>query len=130
MGKKTFELSARILDRYRSGRDGIFLFLWVLSSALVVAIAVALTWQAATHLLRHEVQADAHSWVDYLKHHADDLDGILTSGADSSKSLEALRSAGESSMRCSFYRLYDRKGRPVYQSEALNGRLPFGRGSG
>ncbi|MGI9420726.1 MAG: putative bifunctional diguanylate cyclase/phosphodiesterase [Geminicoccaceae bacterium] len=107
------------------GRDGIFLFLWVLSSALVVAIAVALTWQAATHLLRHEVQADAHSWVDHLKRHADDLDGILTSGADSSASLDGLRSAGEFDA-VSFYRLYDRNGRPVYQSEALNGRLPFG----
>jgi len=29
------------------GQNGLFLMLWVLSSALVVAITVALTWQAA-----------------------------------------------------------------------------------
>ncbi|MEM7043491.1 MAG: EAL domain-containing protein [Pseudomonadota bacterium] len=112
------------LSKLQIGRNGQFLLLWVLSSMLVVAIAVALTWQAATHLLRHEVYADASAWADYLVDHADDLDQLLNGGAVSPDSLEAFRSAAGIDA-ISFYRLYDRDGRRVYQSDAPKEPLPF-----
>ncbi|MGI9510515.1 MAG: putative bifunctional diguanylate cyclase/phosphodiesterase [Geminicoccaceae bacterium] len=100
------------------------MLLWILSSALVVAIAVALTWQAATHLLRYEVQADAGIWADHLKNHADELDQILTSGVVSPENLEALQSTGGLDA-IFFYRLYDRHGNTVYQSTPPDAQLPF-----
>jgi len=106
------------------GQNGLFLMLWVLSSALVVAITVALTWQAATHLLHHEVQADAKAWADGLKHRVDDLDQILTSGIISPESQTNLQSAG-SVDAIFFFRLYNQSGRSVYQSQSPDKRVPF-----
>ena len=105
------------------GHNGLFLLLWVLMSALVVAIAVALTWQAATHLLRYEIHTDASTWADSLKDHAGDLDRILKGGIASTDNLERLQSAGGIDA-IFFYRLYDLNGRIVYQSEAPDNRLP------
>ena len=125
-----WELRLGLLNRRLSslsiGQNGLFLLLWGLSSALVVAIAVGLTWQAATHLLRYEVHADASAWADYLKGHVDELDQILTSGVTSEASVDVLRSAGVVDA-IFFFRLYDQDGRPVYQSETMDKRLPFAR---
>ena len=114
----------RRLSILRIGHNSQFLLLWVLSSTLVVAVAVALTWQAATHLLRYEVHADARAWADYLMDHADDIDQVLNGGIVSPKSLEALRTAGGIDA-IFFFRLYDKDGHRVYQSSAPEEPLPF-----
>ena len=106
------------------GYNGLFLLLWVLSSALVVAIAVALTWQAAIHLLRYEVHADASAWADHLQDHSSDLAQILTSDALPDESLQMPQSV-RGIDAVFFYRLYDRSGRRIYQSEIPDERLPF-----
>ncbi len=97
------------------GHDRWFFLLWVLSSAMVVALAVALTWQAGTHLLRYDAQAVARAWVEDLKASVDDLDRILTTGFLSPASRNALLSAGEGH-EVTFFRLYNYIGQPIYQS--------------
>lgn len=110
------------------GSNGLFLLLWVLSSGLVVTIAIALTWQAVSHLLRHEVQADAQAWVTHLRSHIADLDQILTSGAISSERVALLRSADDVDA-VFFFRLSDAEGRTIYQSETPDERLQLARAS-
>ena len=114
--------SCRRLPAFSIGSNGLFLLLWVLSSGLVITIATALTWQAVTHLLRHEVQADARAWAAHLRDHIGDLDQILTSGAISSERVASLRSADDVDA-VFFFRLSDRNGRTIYQSETPDERL-------
>lgn len=120
--EESLERLHRRLASVSIGHNGLFLLLWVLSSALVVAVAVALTWQAAAHLLDHEVRADAYIWAERLKDDVDDLDHILTSGAVSIESLEALHAAGGIDP-IRHFRLYDRNGRLVYRSTMPDERL-------
>lgn len=104
------------------GHHGPFLLLWLLSSGLVVAIAVALTWQAVAHLLRHEVREDVSAWTAHLRAHSSDLDQILTAGVISFESVEMLRSADDVDA-IFFFRLYGADGRTIYQSETPDERL-------
>jgi diguanylate cyclase (GGDEF)-like protein len=105
------------------GHDRWFFLLWVLSSAMVVAFAVALTWQAGTHLLRYDAQAEARAWVEDLKAGVEDLDSILTTGFLSPASQNALLSAG-SGHEVTFFRLYNHVGQPVYQSLSTHEQPP------
>ena len=105
-----------------TGNNGPFLLLWVFSSGLVVAIAVALTWQSVAHLLRQDVQEDAHAWAAHLKRHVGNLDQILVSGAISSARVKMLRSADDVDA-IFFFRLYDGEGRTIYQSETPDERV-------
>ncbi|NJO38877.1 MAG: hypothetical protein HC871_16320, partial [Rhizobiales bacterium] len=75
----------------RFGHSSLFLLLWFLSSALVAAVAVGLTWHAATHLLRNEVQADARAWIDHLTRRVPDLDRMLATGVVSLQDQKLLR---------------------------------------
>lgn len=106
------------------GRNGLLLLFWALLSALVVAIAVALTWQAATHLFHYEVQTDAQEWIDDLGDHVDDLDRILAGEAVTPESRSALDLAA-SGKAIFFFRLLDQNGRAVYQSLSPDELLPF-----
>ena len=105
------------------GHDRWFFLLWVLSSAMVVAVAVALTWQAGTHLLRYDAQAEAKAWVEDLKTGVKDLDSILTTGFFSPASQNALLSAGDGH-EVTFFRLYNHVGQPVYQSLSTHEQPP------
>ena len=71
------------------GRDGTLLFLWVLASAIVVAVAVGLTWQTANHLLRQELRATALDWATYLVDNVDDLEQVMTTGRFPTKALRS-----------------------------------------
>jgi len=94
------------------GQNGLFLLVWVLSSSLVMAMAVGLTWQAATHLLRQEAEADAQIWAEGLTQRVEDLDRLLTSGVMSPSSEAVL----EATSAIVFFRLYDPNGHSVYQA--------------
>ena len=112
-----------ILDRFR---NGLFLLLWMLSSALVViAIAIALTWQVVAHLLDHEVRrptARAYGPSASGQNDVDDLDHILTSGVavsieDAWRCCAAADNAGEVDL-IRHFRLYDRRAAGlVYRSK-------------
>ncbi len=113
----------------RIGRNGLFLLLWLLLSALVVVTSVGLTWQATNHLLRREVHADAVKWVRSLQNRGSTLDRVLSSPPHPSppqplKDAAALPSADEFDAVV-FYRLFDRDGEAVYQSETPDTGLPF-----
>ncbi|MEL6965442.1 MAG: diguanylate cyclase, partial [Pseudomonadota bacterium] len=97
------------------GHDRWFFMLWVLSSAMVVAVAVALTWQAAAHLLRYDAQIEARDWVKDLTASVNDLDLMLATGFLSPLSRRALHDAG-GRQDVTFFRLYDQFGQPIYQS--------------
>ena len=105
------------------GRNGLFFLLWLFSSAFVLAIAFALTWQAATNLLRHEAKVDAWALMERLKYHVDDLDQVLTSGTISPEDLIGLQiAAGADAI---FFRLYDRYGQSIFQFHTSDAHLPM-----
>ena len=104
------------------GRNGLFFLLWLVSSAFVLAIAFALTWQAATNLLRHEAKVDAWALMERLKYHVDDLDSILTTGRVSPEDLIGLETAAGAD--ATFFRLYDRYGQKIFQSHSSDAHLP------
>ncbi|MEZ5933764.1 MAG: EAL domain-containing protein [Alphaproteobacteria bacterium] len=99
------------------------MLLWVLSSGLVVAIAVALTWQVSTHLLRNEVQADARAWIDHLAARVHGLDRMLATGVISPEDGRQLRATG-GGRRVALFRLYDQKGMRLFETVSQDADLP------
>jgi len=96
-------------------QNGSFFLIWLTSSALVVVIAIALTWQAANQLMLHEARADAHEWLQSLGADDDILKELLIS--------DDLMSAGHTPAIATdafdavlFYRLFDSAGNMIYQS--------------
>jgi len=97
-------------------QNGSFFLIWLTSSALVVVIAIALTWQAANQLMLHEARADAHEWLQSLGADDDILKELLIS--------DDLMSAGHTPAIATdafdavlFYRLFDSAGNMIYQSD-------------
>jgi hypothetical protein len=77
------------------GREGVLFAFWALASAMVIAGGIALTWQAANHLLRQDLRADALEWGRYLRDHVDGLEDIVTTGELPDSSFETFAAAAE-----------------------------------
>ena len=106
------------------GSDGKLLVLWAVASSLVAVMAVALTWQAATHMLEHELRATAANWADHLVDTVADLDAVMKTGSISPRSMQGLRAAGSLGgvLR---YRLFGDDGRSIYASDERDHRAEF-----
>ncbi|MGI9433627.1 MAG: putative bifunctional diguanylate cyclase/phosphodiesterase [Geminicoccaceae bacterium] len=89
--------------------------LWVLASSVVIAVAIALTWQTINDLLRQEARIAAQVWADDLAANVADLDRLMTTGLMSNESRATLRSSSVSAPILQ-YTLFDLKGRTVYVS--------------
>jgi diguanylate cyclase (GGDEF)-like protein len=98
--------------------------IWLFSSALVIMVAIALSWQAASQLLRHEIHTDAREWLRDLEADARSAERMF---ADASSLPSGLRppSFADALDAVIFYRLVDRDGETVYQSALPNDGLPF-----
>lgn len=110
-----------VFDRFGSrqralGRDAVLLLLWALTSAIVIIAAIALAWQTANHLVRHELQSAALDWASYLVDSVNDLEQVMATGKVPKNSLDVLQSASRLG-RVFRYQLFDRMGERVYASD-------------
>ncbi len=111
--------------RLRSvGSDGKLLVLWTMASAVVAVMAVGLTWQAATHMLEHELRTMAAYWASHLIDSVADLDGVMKTGSISPQSMEGLRAAGSLGAVLR-YQLFSDDGRSIYASDTRARRTEF-----
>ena len=107
------------------GRDALLLLLWALASAVIVVIAVGLSWQTANHLLRQELRTAALDWATYLVDNVNDLEQVVTTGAISRDSRQVLHAAGRFG-GVFRYELFDLKGSSVYASDGHRHAYPDG----
>jgi diguanylate cyclase (GGDEF)-like protein len=106
------------------GREGVLFAFWALASAMVIAGGIALTWQAANHLLRQDLRADALEWGRYLRDHVDGLEDIVTTGELPDSSFETFAAAAELGGIFN-YNLFDETGQVVFRSSiAMDGGPP------
>ncbi|MGI9437147.1 MAG: hypothetical protein ACR2Q4_20330, partial [Geminicoccaceae bacterium] len=97
------------------GRDGLLLALWVLASAGVIIVAIALTWQTVDHLLRQELRITAENWTGYLLKNVVDLDHVISTGRVTDDNLATFQSASRFGPVFAFS-IFDQDGRNIYAS--------------
>ena len=122
--EKNFKTFQGQLRSILINQNSSFFVIWLLSSALVMVIAIALTWQAVNQLLLHDIHDDAKVWLKDLSEEDDMLGRVLTSkdailpGKDQSSTPDIIKGI-------LFYRLYDPMGELLHQSDIANDDLAF-----